>query len=1039
MAISREGLSSSSSSKGKTLLSKSSSNSLPPCEAFLWSEADALQLHFCERLENSPGFDLMTRSVHMMEISSVILHSELWIFTKGWKSQERVDQFNTHAGPWLTIHGPRLNLGEEPHPMKKLNGNQDALRLTIAVRSGRVMKPKLGSCTRAYLSLLGQRIASSIQTEEEVDYTSALDRWIPLPPVDTAERESFLKILEDAFNNGDDERLPPVEELHPDLVDPHRRFHPRVLCGNRLALWRLLSETEELPKEKGSIGTSAFAEMIEKVRKMSMSWRIPLLRYGQPEDETPQDLYLDLEVKAEYISKTISRPRLVALDSDAYVVRLQERSGLFEVLELEVAAVRNCELREGFHYHIELDVEGSLQATCPVIPKTGAEKLRRNQMIHLEGCRFLFPRNGDVTLRLLRRAERSQDLDWRNVLAGRRPGGFQSAATCIYETKLNGVAHRKEKVFEWIEWPVIEATGPLSPGASPSERRPAVHVALTMPSPQATSQMLPRRPSIGDVAILPVEEVLIYPKSEKEFKDLLLPGRFDPSRAGTVGVPLRLPRTMVELVCSGLPDRKKGGPSMANCLRVPPPDFELWPNPSRVPVRFAIADDETDSDLRRRQVPANLRRAREAEVGEGPERTAAGARIVYNLTHALRQVSVQVISMNSDGFCDVEVSQSFVKSWEALPTKRYCLPGHPCVVGEPHRLLLKGVPFEILQVEQPGFHVFDAMIVQSEDAIMASNRRSSCGIVAGPVPWDVLEDAGCRYAWTLHLRVDGEEELHRLVLNLRQLVRLKQMEAVQLARGGMMEEIPVTNRGCESNMNLGQLEVLLVEAKNLFPRRRHGGASAAPQDVLDAVIGGQPVMEVMKEVILHQDRQELFVRLRMTRGNKAFPINGQLHFDSPISKDARRPWWSSTTDGWAFSMVFQADAMPDLFLELEVMNLELAGETSIGKVRIPVTKEQFLTNPEVPFRNLWLPLAVEIDGKWIVTQCGDLHIMTLFGKPRQCYLGMYHWRSQKEKEHRTPAIKDPFNNSFALIHFSPWPRARVMQTYSWKLLELCWR
>lgn len=25
----------------------------------------------------------------------------------------------------------------------------------------------------------------------------------------------------------------------------------------------------------------------------------------------------------------------------------------------------------------------------------------------------------------------------------------------------------------------------------------------------------------------------------------------------------------------------------------------------------------------------------------------------------------------------------------------------------------------------------------------------------------------------------------------------------------------------------------------------------------------------MKEVILHQDRQELFVRLRMTRGNKA--------------------------------------------------------------------------------------------------------------------------------------------------------------------------
>lgn len=30
--------------------------------------------------------------------------------------------------------------------------------------------------------------SQQFRTEEEVDYTSALDRWIPLPPVDTAER-----------------------------------------------------------------------------------------------------------------------------------------------------------------------------------------------------------------------------------------------------------------------------------------------------------------------------------------------------------------------------------------------------------------------------------------------------------------------------------------------------------------------------------------------------------------------------------------------------------------------------------------------------------------------------------------------------------------------------------------------------------------------------------------------------------------------------------------------------------------------------------
>eukprot|EP00913_Durusdinium_trenchii_P022581 g21208.t1 len=220
-----------------------------------------------------------------------------------------------------------------------------------------------------------------------------------------------------------------------------------------------------------------------------------------------------------------------------------------------------------------------------------------------------------------------------------------------------------------------------------------------------------------------------------------------------------------------------------------------------------------------------------------------------------QSVSVQVVSVNDDQTCDVELSKDFVRAWEAHPRKRYCLPGRARALGEPLRILLKGVPLELLEVEQPGIHIFDANALQSEDALAVDASFSR--LVAGPVPLaaghrgdatragarcrvqgpdgsagykgsamlmqqksrkevpsdeDVVEEF-CSYEWTLHLRVESDEELHRLVLNLRQLVRMKRMEATRLARE---PEDP--------SRNVGQLEILLVEAKNLFPRR--GGRMA---------------------------------------------------------------------------------------------------------------------------------------------------------------------------------------------------------------------
>ena len=184
---------------------------------------------------------------------------------------------------------------------------QQSLRLTVAVRAGWIPKASRSAgrtCTRAYLSLLGQRVVSAIQTGEDVDYTCALDRHIALPD-DSEEASQLLDALEEAICSVDI-----VEEAHPDVLFSPGRVSSRVLCGNRVALWRLLSaQSEEMPMQKTPRST---AHGLLGFNSVTTTWRIPLS--NSRDEHMAQKPFVDIDVRSEHVrsQSVASKPRLVS-------------------------------------------------------------------------------------------------------------------------------------------------------------------------------------------------------------------------------------------------------------------------------------------------------------------------------------------------------------------------------------------------------------------------------------------------------------------------------------------------------------------------------------------------------------------------------------------------------------------------------------------------------------------------------------------------------------------------------------------------------
>ncbi|CAE7941494.1 SWEET7D [Symbiodinium sp. KB8] len=129
----------------------------------------------------------------------------------------------------------------------------------------------------------------------------------------------------------------------------------------------------------------------------------------------------------------------------------------------------------------------------------------------------------------------------------------------------------------------------------------------------------------------------------------------------------------------------------------------------------------------------------------------------------------------------------------------------------------------------------------------------------------------------------------------------------------------------------------------------------------------------MGELLRPAKNLEIFVRLRILDDAEVVSMDGHQCFDSPTREGSASPSWSGLDhggqhDGWVFrSQIFLPERMPNLWLELEVINIGIAGEELVGRVKVPITKKNFLTNAKAPFRNLWLPLALPLpdaDGKW---------------------------------------------------------------------------
>ncbi|CAE7622487.1 MKK3 [Symbiodinium sp. CCMP2456] len=987
-----------------------STQNLAPCNGLLWISKCWSKLHICQRgASDAPAF------VHIDSIRSVIMHSE------------RVDEFKEHAGPWLTVYGPLLNIHrgvsemtvrELASSLRSPGSDSQSLRLTVAVRAGWIPKASKGSgtCTRAVLSLLGQRVVSAIQTGEDVDYTCALDRHIALPD-DTEEASQFLDLLQEAVCSVD-----VIEEAHPDMLFSPGRANTRVLCGNRVALWRLLSTQSEMPTEKSP---RSAGHRLLGFNSLTTSWRIPLS--SRQEDQIGKKPFVDIDVRSEHVrSQSIaSKPRVVSPEQCAAVASSPPFGCLGvaapagdmeqpEKLKPHFLQIRLGELKAGImakpeDVRIELRCAGlkvfSLPAGEPCL-------LEAKGFMSFNGEKLLLPLPPEVVdtsgqlppVYLLVKCAKSKDvpqpMNFHDMLklSGRAVQKHTPEVSILHAKLLlenldfDDASHlRPLALCEVTESPHSSVLSQLKDTALPAHV-PSLSVAACLRDdlPQINAEQ-GGRVYVGDAGTISVEEVLTYPRSEAEFRDRLADGRWDEQRIGVEGIPLRWPRTAVELAQSRLPPDTK---TLVKLLRKPPV-FEKWPRAEAVPPKFAVAADENECDFRRRQLPATWSRVQDLAQQEASAATPSSPSkpgplrqktlLVQELTHALREIVVTVLAVYNDGTCDVELSPAFVRNWKGCAHRRYRLPGAvlatPCTaIYEPdvesHRVVLQSLPVTSIKAEQSaGFHVYDAAVLKSQDAVAAS-LRGTAEVIGGPVPLDALEEV-CRHEWKMHLRADSEEDMKRLVADLRQSVRMHQQARTA---GG----ISLTATGQPVPKGSGQLEVLLVRAKNLMPRT--GGCTEVANS-LDALAAGRPILQVMGELLRPAKNLEIFVRLRILDDAEVLSMDGHQCFDSPTREGSASPSWSGLDhggqhDGWVFrSQIFLPERMPNLWLELEVINIGIAGEELVGRVKVPITKKNFLTNVKAPFRNLWLPLALPLpdaDGKWRVTECGDVQIMTMW-------------------------------------------------------------
>jgi len=523
---------------------------------------------------------------------------------------------------------------------------------------------------------------------------------------------------------------------------------------------------------------------------------------------------------------------------------------------------------------------------------------------------------------------------------------------------------------------------------------------------------------IGERVMLSVEESVTYPRSELDLKRTLSPTTWDPKNAGKFwGMPLRDPNLVHEFESSGL-----------QAL----PEYEGWRTRNiprlfqRVcPYKFILPPCERT--FQQQRLPGVFRRILKdlSDSGGAVCTNSPAGMIVQRLTHLSSQAPCTLLAVHADSTCDLEVSPDFIANWEANPYLRYAIPGlvqaMPCaaraVGGDKtvtKRLVLRGVPTVLVSpCHTTGFNVYDAAVADV-DAVVALDptlrlgefdvsrppgpierlKWGAFGATAGPMPVDA-NPAVCAYEWSLHLSFPTEQDTYHFVDMLRQCTRLDhQLHARQLvsaqraveqkeAADQEQSQLDLRSRSRQSG-NEAQLEVLLVEARRLNPQGREVGA-----DHLDAFLAGASPGEQLGSLFADTDLNThvTFKLLSSSEpGAEAMVCRTTKIQNSPTIYATDSPDWSKmegvgSIGGFSFKTgTINTELYPDMVMELEVRSEGIAIEYPIGAIQLPVSKNNFLTDPENPFRNLWLPLTSEtLDGTGrALNPSGEVHIMTFW-------------------------------------------------------------
>jgi hypothetical protein len=289
-----------------------------------------------------------------------------------------------------------------------------------------------------------------------------------------------------------------------------------------------------------------------------------------------------------------------------------------------------------------------------------------------------------------------------------------------------------------------------SAGAKDRSGGRATVAVRTSPSPVRAEQRGQQAVfCVGDKVLLPVEEPLLYPRDEVEFRKRLVPGTYKTNawEASLLGnerawyAPLRDPYMSHEYEASGL-DKLSQGKKVSQRM-IPRDCYDT------IPHKYVMPRSELDFLQEGR--PGVFWRVA-SKLAENPRRVLQdnsnqkGPMVVVDeLSHVVRQVPCTVLAVYSDRTCDLEIAPSFLIEWEQKPWKRFKIPGVVVVKefelpsnkaamiagpgqgdtseGKRLRVLLREVPvLDVVSVQATSFNIYDARLGTTDDAISIDPR-----------------------------------------------------------------------------------------------------------------------------------------------------------------------------------------------------------------------------------------------------------------------------------------------------------------------------